>query len=898
MDSARWEQIQKLFHAALALSGQERRRLLDAQCETDAELHNAIEEMLQADEGGTSLLDRGIQQIAYEMLVQTTAGVDSPPAAEFGPYRLIRLLGEGGMGVVWLAERTDTNTLVAIKFLPNAGLSPARRERFTHEIRTVAKLKHPYIARLYDAGALSDGTPWFVMEYVQGVRFTEYCLRGRAIEEQMRLFRSVCEAVQYSHGQEIIHRDLKPSNILVEADGTPKLLDFGIARELQQLDERGELTRKGPRFMSPHYAAPEWVRENVVGFSTDVYSLGVILYEILTGRLPFPEGNQDAGGVEQGAVRSVPDKPSWVAKNRTAADGADGDKGKIGNRIPREAWNDLDVLCLKAMHADPVQRYASVEALTRDIDHFLRGEPLEARPDSLIYRCSKFIRRNRSAVLSTVAAVALVIGLVGMFLVRLAQARNEALAAAAHAERIQHFTLSLFQGNDKVAGAADNLSVVTLVDRGVQEAKSLSQDKKEQADIYQTLGTMYDQLGKLDKADALIQTALFERESLPESNSAAVAESQMTLAQLRSDENRSEEAEQLARQAVALIQAKDPKDRALAARADSALGSVLVGEGKYKQGVELLKRAVPEQSRQRGSLPDLAETLSYLGQAYIFLGNYDEANSVNRTLLALDRQIYSADDPHLTDALEDLEQIQEQRGNYFQAEQYGREALRIDEAWYGKDHPETADMMTALAGALIPELKYSEADQLLQRALATQKRVYGAKSTQVAFVLNHMETLAFRKNDMKAALKLDNQCIEIYRSSYGKEDYKVGVTLSNRGSIYLKEDQYRKAEKEFREAMQILTKTQAADSMDNAIVQVKLGRVLMLEQRYREAEKHTRAGFEDLIKQGNPQLSYLHDGEGDLEIIYAALKQPMDTQKVRGELAAAETAHGLGHHTR
>ncbi len=240
--------------------------------------------MLAADGHGTSLLDRGLHDVAYRMV---GASFQAVALQEVGPYRLKQVLGEGGMGVVWLAEREDTATLVAIKFLPHAGLSPARRERFAREIKTLGKLKYPLIARLYDAGTLADGTPWFVMEYVEGLPFTVYCReRKLGIEQRLRLFRLVCEAVQYAHGQEIIHRDLKPSNILVEKDGNPRLLDFGIARELHSLSEPTDQTRAGLRFMSPDYAAPEWIRDGSVGFYTDVYSLGVILYEMLTGGSP------------------------------------------------------------------------------------------------------------------------------------------------------------------------------------------------------------------------------------------------------------------------------------------------------------------------------------------------------------------------------------------------------------------------------------------------------------------------------------------------------------------------------------------------------------------------------------------------------------------------------------
>src|SRR5215472_4348245 len=258
MDSARYEQIQTIFHDALERPEAERQTFVEAACGSDTELLAEVLNMLDADSRRTSLLDRGLPDAAHETI---SAPFDPVSSRELGPYRLVRILGEGGMGGVWLPERKDAGNLVAIKFLPHAGLSPARRERFAREIKTLAKLKHPFIARLYDAGTLADGTPWFVMEYVEGVQLTDYCRdEDHPFEARLRLFRKVCEAVQYAHGQEIIHRDLKPSNILVERDGTPRLLDFGIARELQQSDGPGDQTRAGLRFLSPDYAAPEWVR--------------------------------------------------------------------------------------------------------------------------------------------------------------------------------------------------------------------------------------------------------------------------------------------------------------------------------------------------------------------------------------------------------------------------------------------------------------------------------------------------------------------------------------------------------------------------------------------------------------------------------------------------------------
>ncbi len=432
MDVERWERIQAIFHAALAHPEDEQGAFVETACRNAADVKVEVLAMLAADGHGTSLLDRGLHDVAYRMV---GAPFQATALQEVGPYRLKRVLGEGGMGVVWLAEREDAGNLVAIKFLPHAGLSPARRERFAREIKTLGKLKHPFIARLYDAGTLADGTPWFVMEYVEGLPFTAYCREHKlGVEQRLRLFRLVCEAVQYAHGQEIIHRDLKPSNILVEKDGTPRLLDFGIARELHSLSEPTDQTRAGLRFMSPDYAAPEWIREGSVGFYTDVYSLGVILYEMLAGRLPFDRSGTAVDGAESELVKDHAEKPSVAARRL-----AEVPESQAPSAISKAAWNDLDVLCLKAMRTDPHERYQSVEALTRDLDHYLKGEPLEARPDSFPYRLGKFIRRNRKAVLATSVALALVVGLVVFFTVRLAKARARADRETAIATAMNHF---------------------------------------------------------------------------------------------------------------------------------------------------------------------------------------------------------------------------------------------------------------------------------------------------------------------------------------------------------------------------------------------------------------------------------------------------------------------------
>src|SRR5947207_12792283 len=415
MNAARWEQIQALFHEVADLPDPAQRASLEAQCAEDPTLMTEMLSISEQDVRCDSLLDRDAAHVAAEVLDGRT-----PPAPldqTFGPYRLKEALGQGGMGVVYLAEREDLGSVAAIKILRDAWLSPDRRERFASEQRTLAQLNHPAIARLYDASTLPDGTPWFVMEYVEGVPLTKFCEEhASAMPQRLRLFRAVCEAVEHAHRHLIVHRDLKPSNILVKPDGSVKLLDFGMAKQLDSLERPVERTRTGLRLMTPAYAAPEQFLGEPVGIHTDIYTLGVVLYELLTGRLPFHLANRTPSEAETAVVEQRPERPSAAAKEKS---------------VSRRAWADLDVLCLTAMHIEPQRRYRTVEALIRDIDQYLAGEPLEARPDTFGYRLGTYVRRNWRPVSTATASFIVVVGLVVFYTVRLARARNAAVALGA-----------------------------------------------------------------------------------------------------------------------------------------------------------------------------------------------------------------------------------------------------------------------------------------------------------------------------------------------------------------------------------------------------------------------------------------------------------------------------------
>jgi eukaryotic-like serine/threonine-protein kinase len=906
MDSERWQRIQTLFHDAADLSSEKQKQFLEEACGDDATLVADVLALLEEDARGSSLLDHDVAHVADAMFGSVTL-----PYKEFGPYRIREALGEGGMGAVYLAERQDLHSLVAIKLLRDAWLSPARRERFASEQRMLAQLNHPGIARLYDADTLPDGTPWFVMEYVEGAPLTEYCARHASpLRQRLELLRAVCEAVQYAHSSAVIHRDLKPSNILVKEDGSVRLLDFGIAKQMESLIEdapqQSPATMTGLRLMTPAYAAPEQVRGERVGVHTDVYSLGVILYELLTGRLPFDLSRRTPAEAEQVIVSQEPEKPSAVARRaqsqhphpspkegervghpQLGSPGGErvGQSGLLAVSAGKTEWADLDVLCLTAMHKDAQRRYRSVEALVRDLDHFLRGEPLEARPDTLGYRAGKFVRRNRNAVAATSLVLVATIALVTFFTVRLARARNEALAEAARAERTQHFVLNLFQGGDEAAGPADSLRVISLLDRGVQEAQALGRDPAAQADLYQTLGTIYQKLGKFDRADSLLNSALDERKRLYGADSAEVAETTVLIGLLRADQAQLPQAEQLVRDGLAMAKRHLPPNHPAIARADDALGKVLEERGSYDQAIAVLEEAVRLHSTGGNVTPELAESLMHLGNNHFYAGHYQVFDSITHRVLDMHKQLYGERHPSVADDLINLGAVQHEQGNYVLAEKYFRQALDINLAYYGKDHYKTASSLTQIGRSLVFQNRFDEATAVLTEALGIQERVFGKVHPKVASALNDLGNAASKQGKYAAAEQYFTRVRDIYRTVYNGKHYVIGIATANLASVYLAEKDYKRAEALFREALQMYAQTLSEGHLNVGITRIKLGRTLLREGRVGEAERESKLGYEIVSRQTLPTVTWLQNARQDLIDEYDALKQHEQAQHFRDELA-------------
>ncbi|MEP7002081.1 MAG: tetratricopeptide repeat protein [bacterium] len=853
MDAQRWERVQAIFHDAIDVGVDGRVAFVAQRAGGDATLARDVLTLLEEDAQQSSMLDGGVARVAHAVFERHMPHASSA----IGPYWLGRLLGEGGMGVVYLAERADLGSTVAIKMLRDALLSPSRRERFVAEQRLLAQLNHPGIAHLLDAGTLPDGTPWIAMEYVDGVYLTEYCsAHARTLAERLALFRQVCDAVQHAHSHLVIHRDIKPSNVLVDATGTAKLLDFGIAKQLADGALPSDMTQAALRLMTPAYASPEQLSGGQVGTHTDVYALGVVLYELLTGQLPFDIAGKTPTEVSALVQDGKPARPSSITSAASAT---------------RSEWVDLDVLCLTAMHRDPAQRYRTVDALIRDIDHFLKNEPLEARPDSWGYRAGKFVQRKRTALAIGAMVFVVIVGLTTLYTVRLAAARNVAIAEAARAGRIQRFMLTLMQGGDDQAGPADSLRVLTIVERGAREAASLDAEPAVQAELYQTLGGVFARLGRLDRADTLLAQSLQRRRDLGGAESPEIARTLVAQGLLRVEQARMVEAESLVRAGLLMTTTLRPALHPDVADATTALGKVLEARGTFAAAIPVLQEAVRLQEARSANSNELAKAITSLADNHFYAGHHDAADSLYRRGQAMARLLHGDQHPLVGDGYISLGAVRMEKGDDAAAEAYDRKGLAIIEKWFGPDDPRTASAQTMLARALMYEAQYDDAAPLLAQSLATQERLYGPVHPKVASALNELGNVAVKRKRLDEADARFTRMADIYRTVYGDSHYLLGIAIANRGGVALERKDPKRAEALFREALAVYGKSLAPTHMNFGITRLKLGRSLARQRRWADALREIESGYAILSSQASPSVSWLQAARKDLAMVKDSL---------------------------
>lgn len=865
-----WERAEELFHRALAQPPARREAFVEAECGDDRDLLAAVRSLLEGDARDFSLLDRELGRVAGDVLDGSV-----PVLRQVGPYRIVRVLGRGGMGVVYLADREDLGSQVAIKVLRDAWLSGDRRARFEREERTLAQLNHPSIARLYDADVLPDGTPYFVMEYVEGVPLHTYCrTRNLSLSERLRLFRDICEAVRYAHQQAVIHRDLKPSNVLVTDAGDVKLLDFGIAKRLEGLDPSATHTQTGLRPMTPAYAAPEQLAGDPVGVYTDTYGLGVILFEILTGTHPYDLTDLRPAEIEDQLREQEPCRPSTV--------GLQGDAGDLG----REGWRDLDVLCLTAMHKDPHRRYPSVEALIRDLDHLERGKPLEAREDTLGYRAGKFLRRNRRRVVAVAIVLVLAAGMLGFHTVRLAEQRNLAQREAATADRISEYLIGLFQAGDPYAPDGERTDVRALLEEGERRVDELAAQPAVQATMLNVLGRVYTQLSEYERAESLLTRALALRRA--QDSPLDVAESLSSLAGLLVDTGEYDRAQEVLREALAIRERELPPNHPNLAATLSDLGTVHRYKGEYEEA-ESLQRLALRIRRAAHFEPheELATTLDRLAVALFQQGKYTEAERYYREALAVGAAVFGPQHVSVTRTMANLGKLYEEVGDYATADSLLTEALRIRRATLGSDHSETAVGLGQLATLVSAMGDHERAELYLREALAIREQILAPDHPNLGTTLNNLaSTLEYRGRYDEAA-ELYRRAAEIYGRSLGPRHRFTAIAISNLAQALRGTGDLQEAHDRYLEALSILEEVHPSNHQELAHNRSRFGGVLVALGRYDEAESLLMVAYEALLAGLGPEHPRTRDAARRLAELYETQGEP-DRAAPYSRIAAAD----------
>lgn len=885
-----WEQVESLFHEALDKPEAERAAFLDAACGAKRALRTEVEAMLAADGSQDGMLDRP--------LPVTDIGPDAAPmmladGQVVGPWRILSELGRGGMGVVYLAERADGTyeQQVAFKVIRGGVFAADMEPHFVRERRILGRLQHPGIARLIDAGATADGLPFLVMELVEGKPITEWSKNHSVgIARRLQLMLQVCDALQHAHRNLVVHRDLKPGNILVTDDGDIRLLDFGVARLLAGEDgEQPALTRAGFIHMTPEYAAPEQFSGNAITTATDVFSLGAVLYELLTDCQPRKKTSgspADILRILEQAIDLPSNAPGLPAGWRSQLRG------------------DLDAIVGKATAPDASRRYVTVGAMAEDIRRYLAFEPVLARPESAAYRAGKFVRRHRAGV----AAMAAIVVAIAVGVAATAWQAGEAAAQARKAESVKEFVLSLFAGVDPAQALGDELTARQLVDSGAERIQSeLTGEPVVRAEIFTFLADMYDKMDQDDRALELVSSALVLLEG---TENAELGEALLVQGRILVGKSEDENAIASLQRALQVFEANN--DRLQSAEAMDLIAIARSRQGDIAESVRLTENALELRIATLGEdNKEVAASYNNLGVLARTQGNYAAARENYRRALDIRRRVLPADHPQIAISLNNLGALIYAEGDYAQAATYFSESIdinrrvngsahhdtiaalnnfgfmqmrlgRIDDAqraltevhnyWVGQDkadhpnalvtrvniataqrtagdiegalaeyrtlepliveklgaeHPIVAATLHNQARSLLELGRIDEAVPLIDQALAIRDKIFGEDHPDSADLIRDQGLVALFRNDLKKARLLSGQALDLQRNKLPESHPSLSMSMIQLGRVALAEGNIEEALTLQRDALERLSSLLPPENPERAEAHLEFGRSLL-----------------------------------------------------------------------
>jgi serine/threonine protein kinase/tetratricopeptide (TPR) repeat protein len=812
----RWRAVSPYLDQALELATGDRAEWLASLCARDAALGADLRAMLAE------------HDVVHQSRFLEGAALDSRLAPSLagqvlGAYRLVSVIGQGGMGSVWLAERCDGRFQgrAAVKLLNISLIGRAGEERFRREGTILARVRHPRIAHLIDAGVSPAGQPYLVLEHVDGQAIDRYCEeQALGIEARVHLFLDVLEAVAHAHANLVVHRDIKPANVLVSVDGQVKLLDFGIAKLIERdaewdgtrTAETSVLTREGGTMLTPRFAAPEQLSGGAVTTATDVYALGALLYGLLSGQHPVGRVVQSPAMLIRAIVDTEPrrvsdavvgqtETPEALARHATQC-------GTTPARLRRALRGDLDTIVAKALKKNPSERYGSVTALADDLRRFLRHEPISVRPDTLHYRTATFVRRHAGAVAAAAAVVVLLAASTAFYTIRLSTERDRAQREAARAAKVSEALTRLLTSADPIARRAtqDGLTVRGLLDAGTEQMqKELADQPEAQAEILTVIGRIYRRYGEYDKAQHLLEQALVSGRTVFGAEHVRVAQTLNDIGVLQTDRGDYATAERSLEQALDMRRRLLGQEHGDVAVTLVELGRVHQDRGFNQRAEPLLRESLAIRRKVLGEdHPETAVSWNAVGSVLRLNGDLAGAESHLQQSLVLNRAVRGENHPNTGTSLHDLGLVAAARADYASAESLFRQALDTNRKALGERHPNAVVMLNGLARVWLAQGRYDEAASALEEALDIARPALGSEHQLVAIYTINLAAVQLARKEPAAAEALLREGLRIRtlaptlvpsrRRTFPEDDWSLGATKSLLGASLVALARYDEAE--------------------------------------------------------------------------------------------------------
>ncbi len=842
-DAAIWAQLAELFDELSELDAPTRALELQELRTRNPDIATRVEAMLIADAEQGGPLEHSLDDIAPALQERLgNAGWETQTGDVIGRYRLLDAIGSGGMGEVWRAERADGEFEhdVALKLLKRGMDTQAILSRFLQERSILARLQHPGIVRLLDGGMSDDGRPYFVMEHVSGCTVTEHAERaGLDARARVALVVAIADAVSYAHSQLVIHRDLKPSNVIVDAQGKPHLLDFGIAKMLEDSSEQ-TLTGTGVRVFSPAYAAPEQILGEAAGTAIDVYSLGVLLFELLTGQTPHRRASRDPLLLAAELERETTERVSQ-ALARSSADSA---VGHDRRRMLRDVSGDLDLIVATAMQRDPRRRYATMAAFADDLRRWLDGRPITARADSRRYRVGRFVRRHRVGVAASVFVALALVGGLGVALWQADIARNEARRAdgerelarqqLARAERVKDFVLALFREQDSTSRASVLARTPPeLIREGIAQVDAtLAGEPALQADLLRDLGEIQTSLGEREAGKATLQRAWEMHKAISGERSAAAAEALAAYAIATMVAGDMVAAEPMLREAIATRVAISGPEYPKAAQDKATLARMALIAARDEEALQLAQEARRMVIATSG--PDSAQLSPILHLVSIIesqQSRYDDALATAREALRIVEATSGADHVRTITLHSQISDVLRNQRSFSESLTHLDSALRIARANLPPRHPTLGAILTRQGDQLRRMGRYDEAEEAFTEAVGL---LAGTRSGELAQIMQNYGTLAVAQGRADVAVERYRESVALFRQASGESTYTLLSTLLLADAMAVA-GSLEEAGKTADEATVALARITDADSYESAFAATVVGRMRYRQGRFAEA---------------------------------------------------------------